>query len=1181
MLNSPAAARPRVLAVHGPAGGGHPDLIQELLETQKADSATVVLRADCSLPQPFVAVLQQLVDSSPDLDVRKHAASALSARPSGSELASLLERTGRDRRGNWLESVRQVLRRAAAAHNTLVCAVATQDADADTTSLLHYLVEDAAGQGVAGIIGRVVTLPTYVLCMDDDAPAGRALLRSLKGQAAVQLVTVQPLDADGLARVISEPDNAKKLLRITGGLPSRVRRVVELLPEDIDQLADARLARLSDAELQILQLAHVADTPLLAGPLAVLSGQPRFSIQSLARRGFLTDSADGLTVADAWVGASALEPTADRRAALHAQVATHLTARLLTLDDAGLYEPITRHLLAAGDSAGAVEHALQAATHLRREHATGRAVALLETVAEHCGMSAPLVSMLVRLDSELGEFDRALHRIEALDGEADCTLLVQRAELQANSGQLDATHSALSKLALSTELTPELAERVTTNQVSVLFQQGLLDEAQSACETALAGPLSAQAEFAVRNTLQKIAFRRGDWPLAESIATDLMTRFGRDDERMRATALHNLALVHIQTGRHGQAVAPLQEAVAVLESLADHFLVAVALHNLAIAYEYHQRYALAIPLLQRSVEVMEHLGRRFNLVGAVITLGDTYLTLGEHWRARKLLEYAVSIAEDNGQDYYRAVAVQKLAAVELAEGRAPQAIERATDALRFLTEAQASVRAEAHLTLGRAHAELGQRADARRELTAAGRVGNDEVKARAAVGLARLELDAEPYDVHRDATAAADTLLRLGQRDGVIDALSLAARAARRAGEEAALKVALTGARAASDELLERVPEVSREAFMASPLMLRLGIAESENLTTSTPAPRKIRTPERRDRYFRMVGRSKEMQHVFGMIERLGDVSAPILVLGESGTGKELVAEAICKSSQRKNKPFIRVNAAAFVDTLLESELFGHEKGAFTGATARKLGAFEQADGGTLFLDEIGDISHKTQVSLLRVLQEKELRRVGGRRPVHVDVRIICATNRNLEAMVEAGEFRLDLYYRIKGLTVSLPPLRDRGDDLMMIAEHLLSRLSDEHGRQLTLAPDAVDLLTSYRWPGNVRELENVLRSVFFFARTDAITAEELTSYTLLRDARCGDMGPAGNAPQSHDDGPLTEGFDLNEAKRQLEITCITKALDQTGGNITQAAGLLGMKRPRLSQKIKEYGLKVSPAGKP
>ena len=519
--------------------------------------------------------------------------------------------------------------------------------------------------------------------------------------------------------------------------------------------------------------------------------------------------------------------------------------------------------------------------------------------------------------------------------------------------------------------------------------------------------------------------------------------------------------------------------------------------------------------------------------------------------------------------------------MELAEGRAPQAIERATDALEFLSQAQASIRAEAHLTLGRSHAELGQRADARRELTAAARVGNEELSARAAVGLARLELDSEPYDVHRRATTAADALLRLGQRDGVIDALSLAARAARRVGEEAALTAALTGAQAASDELLERVPEDSREAFMTSPIMVDMSAAASESLTAATPAPRKTPAPERRDRYYRMVGRSKEMQHVFGMIERLADVSAPILVLGESGTGKELVAEALCQSSQRKRKPFIRVNAAAFVDTLLESELFGHEKGAFTGATARKLGAFEQADGGTLFLDEIGDISHKTQVSLLRVLQEKELRRVGGRRPVNVDVRIICATNRNLEAMVEAGEFRLDLYYRIKGLTVSLPPLRERGDDLMMIAEHLLSSLADEHGRKLTLAPDAVELLTSYRWPGNVRELENVLRSVFFFARSDAITAEELTRFTLLSDARIDGMGSAGNAPLPHDDGPLAEGFDLNEAKRQLEITCITRALGQTGGNITQAAGLLGMKRPRLSQKIKEYGLKVSPAGKP
>ena len=311
------------------------------------------------------------------------------------------------------------------------------------------------------------------------------------------------------------------------------------------------------------------------------------------------------------------------------------------------------------------------------------------------------------------------------------------------------------------------------------------------------------------------------------------------------------------------------------------------------------------------------------------------------------------------------------------------------------------------------------------------------------------------------------------------------------------------------------------------------------------------------------------MRKVFDMVGRLANADAPILILGESGTGKELVAEAIYRESERRERPFVRVNAAAFAESLLASELFGHEKGAFTGAVSRKLGAFEQANGGTLFLDEIGDISSQTQVALLRVLQEREIRRVGGHKPIRVDVRIICATNRNLEQMVEEKAFRLDLYYRIKGLTVALPPLRERGQDTLAIAEHILAKLAKKHGQHLALASCAKSRLCTYRWPGNVRELENVLRSVYFFARNGEITGDDLGAYTVLGEAV--EDNPHKLITSS---GILRPGFDLSAAKRQLEIQYISQALEQTSGNITRAAALLGMKRPRLSQKVKELNLK-------
>jgi transcriptional regulator with PAS, ATPase and Fis domain len=463
-----------------------------------------------------------------------------------------------------------------------------------------------------------------------------------------------------------------------------------------------------------------------------------------------------------------------------------------------------------------------------------------------------------------------------------------------------------------------------------------------------------------------------------------------------------------------------------------------------------------------------------------------------------------------------------------------------------------------------------------------------EIQARGQIVLAQLLLsNDDAMAASRAAEQAAQSLRELGQRDGVAQALYQQSEAARIAGQSIEHGQLRTQSHEALDELRARIPQDLRDGFEQMSWVQQVGQHTEEAAVVESavannvvdliePAPK--RRPPRKTQavkecFHGMVGSSPQMRHVFSMIGRLGNAQAPILITGESGTGKELVAAAIRAESPRRNKPFVRVNAAAFAETLLESELFGHEKGAFTGAVVRKLGAFEQANGGTLFLDEIGDISPKTQVALLRVMQEREIRRVGGRHPIKVDVRILCATNRKLEIMVEEGSFRLDLYYRIKGLTVDLPPLRDRDGDLEIMCEHILAELAQTHGRRLTLSDDAAKLLSSYRWPGNVRELENVLRSVYFFAQGECVTADELRTYTLLREARAQDMIQVNHSVD--EDTPIGPDFSLADAKKALEIRCIAKALEQTDGNITKAATLLGMKRPRLSQKIKEFGLKA------
>ena len=241
-----------------------------------------------------------------------------------------------------------------------------------------------------------------------------------------------------------------------------------------------------------------------------------------------------------------------------------------------------------------------------------------------------------------------------------------------------------------------------------------------------------------------------------------------------------------------------------------------------------------------------------------------------------------------------------------------------------------------------------------------------------------------------------------------------------------------------------------------------------------------------------IIGESPKMKSVFKVIERIAESNVTVLVRGETGTGKELVAAAIHKRSKRKDEPFVKLNCAAITDTLIESELFGHEKGAFTDAKEARKGRFELADGGTLFLDEIGDISASAQVKLLRVLQEREFERVGGSKTIKVNVRLVAATNRNLEEMVKNGAFREDLYYRLNVIPIDLPPLRERGDDIAQLVNFFLQKSMNNHKKRVLITDEAMEILSQYTWPGNVRELENTIERIVLMGSEDGISADEM-----------------------------------------------------------------------------------------
>jgi two-component system response regulator AtoC len=311
---------------------------------------------------------------------------------------------------------------------------------------------------------------------------------------------------------------------------------------------------------------------------------------------------------------------------------------------------------------------------------------------------------------------------------------------------------------------------------------------------------------------------------------------------------------------------------------------------------------------------------------------------------------------------------------------------------------------------------------------------------------------------------------------------------------------------------------------------------------------------EDRYRFENIIAKSSKMQRVIEVIKVVAKSNATVLITGESGTGKELVARAIHSQSHRRNKPFVAVSCAALPESLLESELFGHEKGSFTGAYAQKKGKFEFANGGTLFLDEVGEMSANIQVHLLRVLEEKEFTRVGGNEPIRVDVRVISATNKDLRKAIEKQEFREDLYYRLNVVNIELPPLRERKEDVPLLAEHFLHKFAMGNKKEITgFSHEALEFVLDYDWPGNVRELENAIERAVILAKDSIITIVDLPQENL----------------------PLARLASTGKNLKEVEKNHVLNVLRETGGNYSEAARILGISRMTLYNKAREYGFDV------
>ncbi|MBN1960155.1 MAG: sigma-54-dependent Fis family transcriptional regulator [Deltaproteobacteria bacterium] len=333
---------------------------------------------------------------------------------------------------------------------------------------------------------------------------------------------------------------------------------------------------------------------------------------------------------------------------------------------------------------------------------------------------------------------------------------------------------------------------------------------------------------------------------------------------------------------------------------------------------------------------------------------------------------------------------------------------------------------------------------------------------------------------------------------------------------------------------------------------------------------------------YQIIGESSRMREIYGVIEKVAATPSTVLITGESGTGKELVASALHDNSLRKGKPFIKVNCAAIPKDLMESEFFGYERGAFTGAISSKPGRFELADSGTLFLDEIAEIPTAMQVKLLRALQESEFERVGGIRSIKVDVRVIAATNRDLVKQIEDGSFREDLYYRLNVVPIALPPLRERKEDIPYLTQAFIEKYNKRLNKNVNgISEEALQRLSLYSWPGNIRELENVIERTLLFCESSKIEIKELPDYFKQLEYRFSSPSIPNIAFKTEtinmptiDSGNTTMKDIVKQATVEIERDLIVKALDETNGNVTKAAAILGISRKGLQNKMKELGLR-------
>ncbi len=809
---------------------------------------------------------------------------------------------------------------------------------------------------------------------------------------------------------------------------------------------------------------------------------------------------------------------------------------------------------------------------------------------------------------ERDDVDTALdlaHLAGAGDPNAPFTAQYVLGRAQLARGDVAAARVALERAYVRAEQDNERAAALA-QLAEASYTLGDLDDAARKAREASSMATEPAVRIDASNTTGKVLLARAQWAEAEAhFAGDESAAAAAELPLSQLRARVNRAIALLSKGQAEGARGILDAVLIDAEQRRDLRATAFALSNLAVLAIDRHDYANALLLSERAIDARRRLGDRVGLARVVTNLAELRLRLGLVTEANQTLTFGRHALHPGIPPTRASHFALVTARIRLAQGDTLEATRKIVAALADADgSSDGAMVGECHRVDARIALEDGDLDRARCSIREAGALA-DEAFPLAEVAL----LEAKLAQANgRDASGLAQDALAQSRRAGDEDLLReshvLVAELCRIQGRSKAARRHVNAAKQIRDRVADTLPDSLRARYLARPDWHRLhaledaiGIAAERKEAPDEPPESVGRSHRTADRAQpRFVGKHPSVVRLLGAVGKVARSSSPALVCGESGTGKELIAEALHAESDRHDAPLVKVNCAALVDSLLLSELFGHEKGAFTGAASRRRGRFELADGGTLFLDEIGDISARTQVALLRVLQDNVFERVGGSTPIRTDVRVVCATHRDLKQMVAEGTFREDLYYRLGGVTLRVPALRDRPSDIPGLAEHLLRQVAEERNEAPTrLSREALAVLQKHRWPGNVRELDNALRAASLFTEGDEISADTMLEHVPVRSEEVfpnvapsttrSDLPPPATlrsvAEPDIDQDASRLAFhqirkgrtNLGDLKRDIERECIRQALAETEGNITRAAALLGMKRPRLSQLVKQYSL--------